>query len=293
MRIFKKILAVLAALIVLIIIGGAVYYNSLKPSYSGDISLVGISKETSVYFDDYGIPHIYAENELDAITALGYVHAQDRLWQMELIRRIAPGRLSEIFGEEMLKNDQFFVSLGIEEASEKSIKNLDTSGEVYKLATAYLSGVNQFIENGPTPIEFTLIGVEKELYKLNDIYNIMGYMSFSFAMAQKTDPFLSVLKEKLGDNYLKELGIDINPNTVLIKNANPAIESYSEMVSNVNEIMKNNPIPPFIGSNSWVVSPKKTSTGKVVFANDPHIGFSQPAVWFEAHISTPNYEMYG
>ena len=293
MHIFKKILVAIIALIVLIIIGGAVYYNSLKPTYSGAISLSGISNETSVYFDDYGVPHIYAENELDAVTALGYVHAQDRLWQMELMRRIAPGKLSEIFGEKMLKNDQFFVSLGIEEASKKSIENLDKNGEVYKLAIAYLNGVNQFIDNGPTPIEFTLIGIEKEHYQLNDIYNIMGYMSFSFAMAQKTDPLLSVLKEKLGATYLKELGIDINPNTVLIKNANPAIESYSTMVSNVNEIMKNAPTPPFIGSNSWVVSPKKTTTGNVLFANDPHIGYSQPAVWYEAHITTPNYELYG
>jgi penicillin amidase len=293
MHIFKKILVVLVTLIIIITIGGYIYYNSLKPSYSGSISLVDISKETAVYFDDYGIPHIYAENELDAVTALGYVHAQDRLWQMELMRRIAPGRLSEIFGEKMLKNDQFFVSLGIEETSEKSIKNLDINSEVYKLAMAYLSGVNQFIDNGPTPIEFTLIGIEKEHYQLNDVYNIMGYMSFSFAMAQKTDPLLSVLKDKLGDSYLKELDIDIDPNTVLIKNANPDTESYSEMVSTINEIMKNNPIPPFIGSNSWVVSPKKTSTGKVLFANDPHIGFSQPAVWYEAHISTPNYELYG
>ncbi|NOR28831.1 MAG: penicillin acylase family protein [Lutibacter sp.] len=293
MRIFKKIVIFIVVLLVVILAGGAMYYNSLKPSYAGDISLTGISKETSVFFDDYGIPHIYAESELDAVTALGYVHAQDRLWQMELMRRIAPGELSEIFGGKMLKNDQFFVSLGIEEASGKSIKNLDENGEVYKLATAYLNGVNQFIDNGPTPIEFTLIGVEKEHYQLNDIYNIMGYMSFSFAMAQKTDPFLSVVKEKLGDNYLKELGIDINPNTILIKNAKPTVESLKDLAFTVNKIMESNPIPPFIGSNSWVVSPKKTTTGNVLFANDPHIGFSQPAVWYEAHISTPNYELYG
>ena len=293
MRIFKKIIIFLGTLLVLILIGGAIYYNSLKPSYSGNLELENLSKETTVYFDDYGVPHIYAENQLDAVTALGYVHAQDRLWQMELMRRIAPGRLSEIFGEKMLKNDQFFVSLGIEETSKKSIANLDKNGEVYKMATAYLNGVNQFIKNGSTPIEFTLIGVEKEQYKLNDIYNIMGYMSFSFAMAQKTDPLLSVIKEKLGSDYLKELGININPNTVLIKNANPALESYSTMVTSVNEIMKSSPIPPFIGSNSWVISPKKTTTGNVLFANDPHIGFSQPAVWYEAHISTPNYELYG
>jgi penicillin amidase len=293
MRIFKKILLVLGVLIVLVFIGGWIYFNSLKPDYSGEITLSNIENETSVYFDDYGIPHIYAQNQYDATTALGYVHAQDRLWQMELMRRIAPGRLSEIFGKDMLKNDQFFVSLGIEEASRKSMEKLDKNGEVYKLAIAYLNGVNQFIENGPTPIEFTLIGIEKEPYQLNDIYNILGYMSFSFAMAQKTDPLLSILKEKLGEDYLKELNIEIGPNTTFIKNSKENLESYSAMVASVNEVMEKSPISPFIGSNSWVVSPKKTTSGKVLFANDPHIGYSQPAVWYEAHIVTPDYEMYG
>ena len=293
MRVLKKILLIISILIILILIGGYMYFNSLKPDYSGNITLSNMENETTVYFDDYGIPHIYAQNQYDATTALGYVHAQDRLWQMELMRRIAPGRLSEIFGKDMLKNDQFFVSLGIEEASRKSMQKLDKNGEVFKLAVAYLNGVNQFIENGPTPIEFTLIGIEKEKYQLNDIYNILGYMSFSFAMAQKTDPLLSVLKEKLGDDYLKELNIEIGPNTTFIKNSKESIADFSEMVASVNEVMEKSPIQPFIGSNSWVVSPKKTTTGKVIFANDPHIGFSQPAVWYEAHIITPNYELYG
>ena len=293
MRLFKKILKIIAVLLILILISGWVYYSHLKPSYSGNLELSNIEKETSVYFDDYGIPHIYAENEFDAITTLGYVHAQDRLWQMELIRRIAPGRLSEIFGEDMLKNDRFFVSLGIDEVSKKSIKRLDKNGDNYKLALAYLNGINQFIENGPTPIEFTLIGVEKEQYQLHDIYNIMGYMSFSFAMAQKTDPLLSVLKEKLGVDYLNELGLEISTTTTLIKNSKQELESLEQLVSSVNSVMNSNPIPPFIGSNSWVVSASKTTTGNVLFANDPHIGFAQPSVWYEAHISTPNYELYG
>ena len=293
MGILKKILKIIAVLLILILISGWVYYSHLKPSYSGNLELSNIEKETSVYFDDYGIPHIYAENEFDAITALGYVHAQDRLWQMELIRRIAPGRLSEIFGEKMLKNDTFFVSLGIDENSKKSIGKLDKNGNVYKLAMAYLNGINQFIDNGSTPIEFTLIGVEKERYQLEDIYNIMGYMSFSFAMAQKTDPLLSIIKDKLGNDYIKELGIDVNPNTVLIKNSKSTIESFEQLITSVNEVMVNSPIPPFIGSNSWVVSANKTTTGNVLFANDPHIGFAQPAVWYEAHITTPNYELYG
>ena len=293
MRIIKKILLILTIILVLILAGGWMYYNSLKPNYSGEIKLTNLQNKTDVYFDDFGIPHIYAKNQQDAMTALGYVHAQDRLWQMELMRRIAPGRLSEIFGKDMLQNDQFFKSLGIEETSSKSIKNLKPASEAYKLATAYLNGVNQYIENGATPIEFTLIGIDKEKYQLNDIYNILGYMSFSFAMAHKTDPLLSVLNEKLGAAYLKELSIDINPNTTLIKTSNQDISNFENLVTGVQNVMDNLPTPAFIGSNSWVVSSEKTATGNVLFANDPHIGYSQPGVWFEAHISTPNYEMYG
>ena len=125
MRIFKKILLIIGVLISLVLIGGWMYFNSLKPDYSGNITLSGIENETSVYFDDYGIPHIYAQNQYDASTALGYVHAQDRLWQMELMRRISPGRLSEIFGSKALKNDMFFAGLGIDENSEKAISKLD------------------------------------------------------------------------------------------------------------------------------------------------------------------------
>ena len=289
----KKIFKFLVILFAFIFIGGFIYYQHLKPNYQGNLQLENVAKESSVYFDDYGVPHIYAENQQDALTVLGYVHAQDRLWQMELIRRIAPGRLSEIFGKDLLENDLFFSSLGIDDSSKASIKKLDKNSNVYKLATAYLSGINQFIKNGPTPIEFTLMGVEKEPYQLHDVYNILGYMAFSFAMAHKTDPLLSNLKEKLGTAYLKDLSIDINPKTTLIKNSKSDLQSFKNMTSSVNKLMGKSPIPPFVGSNSWVVNAKKTTTGNVIFANDPHIAFAQPAVWYEAHISTPNYEMYG
>ncbi len=293
MRIIKKIVKLLLVLITLIIISGGLYYYHLKPSYSGEKELSNISSEISVYFDDYGIPHIYAENQIDAATTLGYVHAQDRLWQMEVIRRISPGRLSELFGEVMLKNDKLFISLGIEETSEKAIEKLDKNSEAYKILLAYLDGVNQFIDKGPTPIEFILVGAKKEYFTIKDIYNNIGYMAFSFAMAHKTDPMLSAIKEKLGIEYLKELNIDINPNTTLIHNSKEDIASYTTMMASVDEILNNSPMPPFIGSNSWIVAAEKTSTGSVIFANDPHIGFSQPSVWFEAHVVTPDYEMYG
>ena len=293
MRILKKILKFLFVIITILCVAGFWYYNHLKPSYSGEVSLANIESEATVYYDDYGIPHIYAENRLDATTALGYVHAQDRLWQMELMRRISPGRLSEVFGKDLIENDTFFASMGIEENSKETIKNLDKNSEAYKIIEAYLKGVNQFIDEGPTPIEYTLVGLEKEHFQVLDLYNIFGYMSFSFAMAQKVDPFLSALELKLDSTYLKELNIHTRPNTVRIKNAKQEIENYSTMVATINRVMDKSPVPHFIGSNSWVVSPDKTKNGKVILANDPHMGFSQPSVWYEAHIVTPNFELYG
>ncbi|TDX08992.1 penicillin acylase family protein [Flavobacterium sp. S87F.05.LMB.W.Kidney.N] len=293
MRRFKKFLLVLLVLIIIIGVGLCAYIFHLKPKYEGELQLKNIQEETTVYFDEFGIPHIYANSEKDAMAALGYVHAQERLWQMELLRRIAPGRLSEIFGSVALQNDQFFAGIGIEEASAKAIAKLDKNSESYKLAEAYLDGINQYLEEGTTPIEFTLVGVKKQKFTINDVYNIFGYMSFSFAMAQKTDPLLTDIKNKYGAEYLKDLGINGEFNTTQIKISKENTEEYSEIAKSVAAMLDQSPIPPFIGSNSWVVGPHKSKSGKVIFANDPHIGFSQPATWYEAHIVTPKHELYG
>lgn len=293
MSALKKFLVGLLILIAVITIVGFVYVNSLKPQYSGNLEMEGLNNQVSIYFDNYGIPHIYAENQKDAYTTLGYIHAQDRLWQMELLKRIAPGRLSEILGRDALKTDMFFATIGIDEASTKAVAKLDKSSEVYNHTLAYLNGVNQFIENGPTPIEYTILGIEKEPLEIIDMYNIFGYMAFSFAIAQKTDPMLTAILDKLGPDYIKDFDVLPNTNGTLIHNDNPHFESIEEISSQIAQITNSLPVPSFIGSNSWVVSPEKTSTGKVMFANDPHIGYAQPAVWYEAHVHTPDYEIYG
>ncbi|WP_406844590.1 penicillin acylase family protein [Flavobacterium soyae] len=293
MRRFKKILLVLVLLIVVIGIGLCAYIFHLKPKYEGELQLKNLQKETTVYFDEFGVPHIYADSEKDAMTALGYVHAQERLWQMELLRRIAPGKLSEIFGSVALKNDKFFAGIGIDEASAKAIAKLDKNSPSYQLTMAYLDGINQYLEEGTTPVEFTLVGVKKEKFTIKDVYNIFGYMSFSFAMAQKTDPLLTDIRNKYGAEYLKDLGIEGEFNNTQIKSSKENIEDYTAVSKSIAALLDKSPIPPFIGSNSWVAGPHKTKSGKVIFANDPHIGFSQPATWYEAHLVTPKYELYG
>jgi penicillin G amidase len=293
MKFLKKTLFVLFSIIAIIATSIFGYLHYSKPNYEGEIAIKNNSKTTNVYFDEFGIPHIYSETQKDAMTVLGYVHAQERLWQMELLRRIAPGRLSEIFGAKALKNDLFFAGIGIDEKSEIAISELDKNSETYKLSMAYLDGINQYLENGKTPIEFTILGIKKEKFTLKDVYNTFGYMAFSFAMAQKTDPLLTNIRDKFGAEYLKDLGINSDFNFTKIKNYEGKSKDYSEISKSVASLLDNSPIPPFIGSNSWVLGSEKTKNKKVIFENDPHIGFSQPCTWFEAHISCPNFENYG
>lgn len=293
----KKALKIIGIILLIVLIVGYIFYRTLLPTYDGNFDIENLNEEVTVHYDDYGIPHIFANNEADAFTALGFVHAQDRLWQMELLRRIAPARLSEVFGEAMIDTDRFFAAIGIDEASEKTVQNLDKNSKSYQLAEAYINGINEFIEHGATPVEFYLTGIDKTDFTVKDIHNIFGYMAFSFAMAHKTDPLLSSIQQKLGAEYLTDLGLVTDPKSTLLynhpKKVNDTTKVLETMVTAVDKALKPLPVPQFIGSNSWVIAPQKTITGKVLFANDPHIGFAQPSVWYEAHVHTPTYEMYG
>ncbi len=295
MQILKKVGWALLILISVLALVVGIFIYLAKPDYEGEKQLPGISGEVQVYFDTYGIPHIYGDNEKDAFTALGYVHGQDRLWQMELLRRIGNGGISEVFGKDFIGTDKFFLALGIDDASAKSVGKLDKSQKSVQLSQAYLDGINQFIDEGPTPIEFYLTGIEKRKFTLKDVYNTMGYMAFSFAMAHKTDPLLTHIRDKLGPEYLKDLEIHNDTSSVWIKNytAETSVTLKNKLTAGVMESLEKLSIPLFEGSNSWVLAPEKTKNGKVIFANDPHIGFSQPSVWYEAHVSTPSYEKYG
>ena len=290
-----KFLIIFGSVIALLLIALLVFRASMKPTYGGKIELPTLETDVEVYYDAYGIPHIYGASQREAFTALGYVHAQDRLWQMELLRRVARGGLSEVFGEDLIPTDKFFLSLGIDEATNRTLSTIDRRDSTFILAQAYLDGINAFLEQGPTPIEFILTGLEKEPYTMRDIYNSIGYMAFTFAQAHKTDPLLTDIKNNLGPAYLEDLEIEVDPSTEFIRtfNGSSALSTEKDMLSAVHKALGALPIPQMEGSNSWVLAPTKTSTGKVILANDPHIGFAQPSVWYEAHINAPGFEKYG
>ncbi len=286
-----KILALIVLFLIGVVIGVLLYFKvKLTPSYEGEMNLSGLGSDVEVYYTEHGIPHIYGEKEVDAYRALGYVHAKDRLWQMELLRHVGGGSLSELFGPDLVETDIFLRTIGISEYARKNAEDLSKSDSKIKtLADAYLQGINHYIATGPGTLEHRLLGVEIMPFQFDDMFEVLGYMSFSFAHAQRLDPLITALYQQLDSVYIKDLPVFQQPMDVKIPVTNGST-SIAEMTTAVLDQM---PLPLFIGSNSWVLGPDKTTTGNTILANDPHIGFAQPAVWYEAHLSHDEGEYYG
>lgn len=298
MKVVKNILKILLILIILFSIAGFFILKSYKPQYSGELKLPELKEEVKVYFDDYGIPHIYAENKDDLYYSFGYLHAQERLFQMEILRRIVSGRLSEIIGAKTLDSDKFFRALQVNKVSEQSVKKYlsDQSKPFVKDVNNYLKGVNEFLMNGKTPIEYQLMGIKKEKFTQVDLFNIAGFMAFSFAEGFKLDPMITKIKNELGKQYTEDLIASYIPGTERIMLNNDTSIDYSALSQislNIIKLTENYTVPFFEGSNSWVLSGKKTESGKVLFSNDTHMAYSQPVVWYEAHLECPGFNLYG
>lgn len=290
-----KILKILGAIILILVIGIVSYFfylkNSLTPSYSGLVDLPGLSDQVDVYFTDFGIPHIYANSEADSYKALGYIHAKERLWQMDLIRHVGSGRLSELFGPDMIENDKFLRTMGLSSYARQSAKNyIKRNHESLPLVQAYIEGINSYIQNNPKPLEHTILGLEIEPFEIQNIFETLTYMSFSFSNAHITDPMLTELSQKLDSTYLNDLNIYHYKGESTLPSYD---DRYSEQAKKTVAVLNKLGVPEFIGSNSWVLAPEKTENGKVILSNDPHIAFSQPSVWYESHLNSPENEYYG
>jgi len=301
MRIIKGLAAVFAVIFI-IAIGSFFYLRSVhSPNTPSEVQLTGLNSEATVHFDDYVIPHIYAENNIDAWRTLGYVHARDRLFQMDVLRRVGAGRLSELFGDDVMNIDRLFRTMGTAELSRTSYETfMKTQTEDWQTwAQAYVDGINAYRENNHKPIEYTILGLEPEPFEAVDIYHVVSYMSFSFAMALKTDPLADKILHQLGADYLESLSVHSESwhATMPVTNndsvQNDTILDLASITSGVQRILNTLQLPLFEGSNSWVISPKKSKSGKVLFANDTHINYAQPSVWYEAHIETPDMRLYG
>ena len=150
------------------------YIQDKLPQRSGNLQLTALTAAVDVRYDERGVPHIQAQNQLDAYRALGYVHAQDRLFQMEIMRRLARGELSEILGAKTIKLDRLFRTLRLHEHAQKYAQKVDHNSAPAQALLAYLDGINQYQEKGAKPLEFDLLGITPRPFTMEDTMSIAG-----------------------------------------------------------------------------------------------------------------------
>ena len=289
-KILKRVLIVAALLIAAVVIGGLLYLNHLKtkaiPDYNEGHELLQLRDEVTVYRDSLGVPHLFASNELDLYKTTGYVMAQDRLWQMDLMRRITTGRLSEVLDPGLVDTDQLFRALDFSSKSEQIMAQSEP--EILACVEAFCEGVNLFIETHQKklPVEFALLRYKPEPWKPIHTYNLIGYMSWDLTSGWGTEIALFKMKKVLSDTLLSELlpvpkyqSTHVFPD-FMAGNTLPEIDAS---VENAIEVVRNRGLQIFEASNNWAVSGARSETGMPLMANDMHLGLMAPGIWYQMH----------
>ncbi len=288
MKKFKRIVLAVVVLLVVVILAAFLYLHKIKtqaiPDYSADINIKGLTAEVDVYRDKYGIPHIYAENEADLYKVTGYIMAQERLWQMDLLRRVTTGRLSEIFGEAMVRTDLTMRALQIPAKSKMVIEKTDPA--ILDALRNFADGVNQYIENhlDKLPPEFIVLGYKPEPWEVEHSFNMVGYMGWDLRNGWSEDILMSGLAAQLDSVHfctilpdMKNQPKPIYPDFKLQQKA--LQESLLSSIENLDKLG----ISVFNASNNWAVSGKKSETGMPLLANDMHLGLNAPGIWMQMH----------
>ncbi|HLX80686.1 MAG TPA: penicillin acylase family protein [Burkholderiales bacterium] len=284
---FSAYVLLLAALV----LGAAYFYlRQSLPRTEGEVRLAGLAGPVEVLRDRYGIPHISAASLEDACFALGYVHAQDRLWQMEMNRRIAAGRLSEIVGAAGLETDRFLRTLGVRRAAEANLRNIDS--DVRGMLEAYAAGVNAFLASDPVlPPEFWLTGARPEPWSPADSIAWTKMMAWELGGNWRSELLRMRLAKTLSMARINQF---MPPYPGEQPPALPDLkELYGALERDAVQLARFAPDNDGLGSNNWVVSGERTASGKPLLANDPHLGLTAPPVWYFAHLSAPGVNVIG
>ena len=291
---WKKWLIVIAgiitALALVAFIGFTWFMNKSKPVIDGELAVTILDQDVTVTRDEKGVPHIFAKTDADLYRAQGYVQAQDRLFQMDLARRQASGRLSEIIGEATINTDKHFRTFSLRDAAEKSLAAYDDESK--QVLEWYAEGVNAFIaqakESNTLSYEFALLGYEPEEWTVVDSLTIGKYMAYDLGGNWNTLAFRHWALQNFDEEKAKELFIKYPENASAIIEAN--IQNPVAVAGQFSAEMLPN---EFNGSNNWVVSGDKTKSGTPILADDPHLGLSTPSIWYQMHLQSPQQNVSG
>ncbi len=258
----------------------------------GRIHLDGIHRPVEILRDRWGVPHVYADNMEDLFFAQGFVHVQDRLWQMELTRRISQGRIAEIFGKDALPADRISRTLGFKRCGERDWS--DMSGEAFSpLLQAYVRGINAAIslKGKKLPLEFRLLKFAPEPWTPVDVLTFGRLVSFQMSYGWLHEIVRMQTAAAVGPERLEELSLDYPArNPVILEQSG---EAHRILEDGRLEAFVGPWLKPFGGSNNWTVAGFKMESGSATLANDPHLALSAPNIWYENHLCCPEYEATG
>jgi penicillin amidase len=268
------------------------YLRQSLPQTSGHLRLQGLAGEVEVLRDRHGVPHIYAASMEDANFALGFVHAQDRLWQMEMSRRVGAGRLAEALGAPALETDRFIRTLGVRRAAEAGMRNYDP--ETRRVLEAYAAGVNAFLDTGPVlPPEFWLTRLSPEPWTAADSVAWTKMMAWDLGGNWRRELLRMRLARTLPTAWIQEF-LPPYPGDAPVSLPDLK-ELYRNLEKPIRELAEQSGGDPDfpVGSNNWVVGGARSASGKPLLANDPHLGLSAPPVWYFAHLHAPGVDVIG
>jgi len=264
-----------------------------RPRYQGRLILKGLSDSVEVFRDKWGVPHIYARSTHDLLFAQGFVHAQERLWQMDFNRRLVAGRLSEILGSVSLPLDRWIRTLTMRRVAEGEVALIDNENR--SLIEAYADGVNACIEREPLPLEFRLLGYTPEPWIIADSLAWVKMMAWDLSVNWETEILRARLIAKIGPEMAASLEPDV-PQWVRIIPPGVDYTHISEVALQNAKGVREFTGPGAsegIGSNNWVLSGERTTTGMPILANDMHLGMTAPSIWYENHLSGGDLHVAG
>ncbi|WP_342026021.1 penicillin acylase family protein [Cytobacillus pseudoceanisediminis] len=304
LKLKRLIFIILLVLITLLLITFGVFYlytGMSLPKTNGELRLEGLKEEVNVYRDERGVPHIEAKTESDLFMAQGYITAQDRIFQMEIMRRTASGRMAEVTTQgDSLYMDKLFRTLQLRRMAEESLDIL--SSETRANLESYSAGINAYIKEatsgfGKLPIEFKIMGFEPEKdWSPVDTLLVGKYLAYMLGDNYRAESYRQHLINQVGEEMATEL-FPTYPNDGFIT-VKKSYSTNSDSLQTVNlsrlgqfefnPVMEGpnqfSPSDNLIGSNGWVVSGKYTKSGKPILANDPHLFVQTPSVWYQTHL---------
>lgn len=291
----KRIVLCFATLCIAVAIGLFLYLHDKQPVREGVLQIENLTQPVLVRYDNRGVPHIQAGNDEDLYRALGFVQAQDRLFQMEMLRRLARGELAEVLGKRLVPTDTLFRTLRIRQRADAQAAEADPSSPETRAMQAYLDGINQYQQSNSLPVEFDLLGIPARPFTASDVYSVIGYMAYSFAAAFRTEPLMTYIRDTLGEDYLHPFASAWRPEGALTGPKLSAADwrGMATLAKLSMDAVGNAGMPQFEGSNGWVIAGSRTASGLPLLAGDPHIRFAAPSVWYEAHLTAPGFELYG